>query len=522
MGGVSGIVQFRYWLAHPDKAPSDLQAQLRAASGLLTPLGGRAATALPKAGVAPFGNVFNHDRSGLPQDEESSSVCHSNPNVVIQGTNDFRGLVDPQGDFTGWYLSTDGGHSVANEGLLPPVTIDGQKVPSGGDPVDVAAPRCTLYASDLNYGLSGATGQAVSGVGVYRSTQKTLSTCPSAGTSGTLTNPSCWPTRRNIATAPAGHFFDKEWMDVGPSGSAGEVVWIAWGDLSRFDSTGTEHAGVIRAVRCDPSLAHCTNPITISTGQKIAEYPDVTIGPDGRVYVTWSQFVGRSFTAPVERGWFAVAQPGSTHFSAPRLVVPQFNRILRGHPLGSLHANDFRLIGTLFQNTVKMVSGHPRVFDAWAECRSEILGLTVCEEPQIHLTYSDDFGKTWSKPSIISEGGDNYFVSLDTDPTTGVIVAAYYTNRYDPIFHNRQDVEVVTLTDNGRVLQRLRATQVSDETEADPLLRGAFIGDYIEVSADHGIAYVGYNANERSEKLLGTGVPVPQQDNYLTPLHERV
>jgi hypothetical protein len=56
-----------------------------------------------------------------------------------------------------------------------------------------------------------------------------------------------------------------------------------------------------------------------------------------------------------------------------------------------------------------------------------------------------------------------------------------------------------------------------NESEADPILGGAFIGDYIDVDRTPGISYVAYNANYRKIKVLGEGFPVPQQDNYLTP-----
>jgi hypothetical protein len=51
-------------------------------------------------------------------------------------------------------------------------------------------------------------------------------------------------------------------------------------------------------------------------------------------------------------------------------------------------------------------------------------------------------------------------------------------------------------------------------------LQGQFIGDYIQVDAMHGQAYVAYNANRKSEKLLGQGFAIPQQDNYLVRVPE--
>jgi hypothetical protein len=64
----------------------------------------------------------------------------------------------------------------------------------------------------------------------------------------------------------------------------------------------------------------------------------------------------------------------------------------------------------------------------------------------------------------------------------------------------------------------------SNETEADPLLGGFFIGDYIEGVLIDQRFYVHFNANYRAWPLLGgflnepgqAVIPVPQQDNYLT------
>ncbi len=93
---------------------------------------------------------------------------------------------------------------------------------------------------------------------------------------------------------------------------------------------------------------------------------------------------------------------------------------------------------------------------------------------------------------------------------------AYFTSRFDPRFDNRQDVELVTLNpETLGTVDRQRLTSLSNEPEADPVLGGFFIGDYIEVFALQNRALVHYNANYRQIQLLGEGLPVPQQDNYL-------
>jgi hypothetical protein len=514
LDGPSQVVGVRAYLADPSSAPQALRSRFERDRRALLAARDRVATSTgTSTGTtydAGYGSrritLFDRDTTGLPQNEESVSSCTRRPRVLIGGTNDYRGILDPTGNFTGWYFSNDGGRHVVNEGLLPAVTTDdGTEVPSGGDPVFVAGPRCGMYAGSLNYTGDGT----VSGVGVYRSTPRTLATCPQGRDPDQLSNAACWPTRRLVDVAAPGHFIDKEWMDVGYSGSAGMVVWVAYGDLSQFNAEGNEEAGEIKAVRCSADLSDCTAPIVLSEGQTVAEYPDVTIGPDGRTYVTWGEFFGGSFTGPTQRAWVAVAEPGSTTFT--RHPVLTEHQVVRARE--TLHAAGFR-VGTMFKNTVAMVRGEPRISMIWERCLLHAVDL-VCEEPQVRLVQSSDLGATWGRQRVISAGGDNYFPTIDTDPAGDRVYAAWYTHRFDPVFHNRQDVELVRLGAYGRVRDRQRVTPVSNETEADPLLGSIFIGDYIELSANRGRVWVHFNANRRAVRFLYDGLPIPQQDNVL-------
>jgi hypothetical protein len=123
-----------------------------------------AARARERTGSGPYEGkvqrgVFNADNLGLPQNEESVNACRSNTRTVLEGTNDYRGLLDPDGNFTGWHLSRDGGRTLANEGLLPPVAVGPLMRPSGGDPV-VAIDTCatsTWSTSTTTPSTPGAT-----------------------------------------------------------------------------------------------------------------------------------------------------------------------------------------------------------------------------------------------------------------------------------------------------------------------------------------------------------------------------
>jgi hypothetical protein len=364
---------------------------------------------------------------------------------------------------------------------------------------------CTFFAASLNYDPV-AQFEHPNGIGVYRSDPTTLATCPGGA------DPSCWPTRRAVATAEPPHFLDKEWLDVGDTGD-GVHVWVVYTDfLNDANAPVGFTSASIMAVRCSHDLSSCTAPILISGADRDVQFGDVTIGPDQRTYITWSEIQGELEQTPqtfIHK--LRIAPAGGTSFGPTRVVATEPLAIPFG---GRLHANDFR-IATYPKNEVTMIADHPRIFVVWDACFARPLP-TVCEEPRIKLTFSDDDGETWSAQTILSEGGDNYFPTIAAERRGGLAVA-WYTNRFDALFHSQQDVELVWLTPFSlETLTRVRVTPVSNETQADPLLGGSFIGDYIEVATRQGTAYVHYNANYRQVPLLGRGIAIPQQDNFLT------
>ena len=507
---LSSGVASRYYLQHPDKAPEEARPgyeALQAALARTRAAGGSSTTSTTQHGVRSLVR-YTHDSDGLPQNEESVDICRSDQRVVLGGTNDYRGLLDPAQNFTGWHFSNNGGASLTSEGLLPPVTIFGKPVASGGDPVDRIGEGCRLYAASLNYDPVDPNGNP-NGIGLYRSTPATLASCGSGGT-----RPACWPTRRAVAETPKTHFFDKEWLDVGRSGSAGEVVWVSFTDFTQDANAPLGFTSArIRALRCSSDLSHCTAPQLISGTDQDTQFSDVTIGPDGRTYLSWVQVEGElEGTAQVFTVKLRVAPAGSTQFGPTRIV----HRETLAIPFdGHLHADGLR-VNTLPQSTVAMVNGRPRVLVTWAACRARVLD-TVCEEPQIKLTWSDNQGASWSPIKVVSAGGDNYFPTISDSPVDGTLALAYYTSRFDPVFHNRQDVELLTVNAaSGHVTKRQRVTPFSNEPEADPTFNdGTFIGDYFEVASVGKRALVHFNANYVSIPYLHQGLPVPQQDNFL-------
>ncbi len=520
---LSQTVQLHYYASNPAAAPASMRASL---DSLKKAKKGR------KHGSKAAQASFNFDDTGLPQNEESVGACHTDTNYVLGGTNDYRYLLDPVGNSTGWHFSTDGGKSLANEGLLPELSIDGTIVPSGGDPVDVAGSGCTFFAADLNYTLGSDYGTEPNGIGVYKSDAATLASCDPT------TQTPCWPKGKIVASAnvhgqpnpptpgsPA-HFLDKPWIDVGQSGTAGEVVWVVYSDfLSTGPGTDTlDYTASLKALRCNAALTTCTTPQTLSGADDDIQFGDVTIGPDGRTYVTWMQIIGELpgvDGSPSQPQTIViksrVAPAGSTTFGPAHIVRTVDLPISQD---GALQADSFR-ISTYPKNAVSQLDGKgrkgaagTRFFVTWEECTARVSD-TICEEPYVVLTYSDGLGETWSAPKTVSKGGVNYFPTISADPTSGKVALAWTTNRYDP-FDHRQDIDFVSF-DAAKVdtsnVQRL--TDVSNDPDADPYFVGSFIGDYIEVFAYDRTAWVHFQANYREAPLLFDGIAVNQEDNFL-------
>lgn len=501
----------RYYKTHPQQAPPQFTRRLQAAEQAARGLQAKSVTPSSAIQAPPgAGTRFNHDNFGLPQNEESITACGSNSGVVLGGTNDYRGLFDPQQNFTGWHFSTDGGATLRNEGLLPAVKVGAQAVPSGGDPVDIAGAGCALYAGSLNYDPNTLNPSAI---GVYRTTPKILASCPGGN------SPSCWPDRRAVVSSTnPNEFLDKDWIYAGGGGKAGTDVWAVYTD---FLFTQTSFTASLKAVRCNASLSKCSSPINISGNEQDVQFGDVTIGPDGRTYISWTEVRGELTGQPQTFiPHLRVAAPGSTRFGPIRTVAVETNAIPFSGDFGILNATDFR-VATYPKSDVRIVNGKPKVFMVWDACRTRVpTGGTsrpiTCEKPVIKLKTSTDFGASWSGVKILSKGGSNYFPTISSDKGGSGLAVAYYTNRFDPRFDNRQDVELLTLSpQTDQVLGRQRLTPISNEPEADPLLGGFFIGDYFEVFASKDRALVHYNANYRQTRLLESGLPVAQQDNYL-------
>jgi hypothetical protein len=514
---MSQAVSIHKWARDPASAPTrDLRARFTTV---------KRARAAVRNGQAPsadgtqavLSNIpFTGDSHGLPQNEESVTVCRNDATKVLGGTNDFRGLVLP--GFTGWHYSANGGAGLAREGGLPPLPGG---VPSQGDPVAASQPGCALYMSSLNFN------DKTSQIGLYRTAPEALTApaCTPNANGANRADPDCWLARRAIMSTNSDDvFYDKQWTDAGQSGAAGNVVWTA---ATRFSSTADAGSSRIRAVRCNRTIDACTGEIQISdpadsdfvNGNRFTQFSHVEIGDSGRTYISWVAATinpntgAQTFTVKVKS-----APPGSTAFGPSKVVATLPNAI----GFGSLLVADSFQVATVPQMTSKLISPTvERVFVSYEVCQQQKQGL--CYGPQARLSRFDVNPATGATgavaTSIVSVPGSssNYFTSVNADPFQGKLAMVYYTNRVDP-FDHRQAVELATLNLTGGVTQRQLISPVN-EPDADPFLGGIFIGDYIEVAPRNGVALTHYNANFL-KKVFQPTIPPPtpavnQQDNFL-------
>ncbi|PYU90519.1 MAG: hypothetical protein DMG25_17010 [Acidobacteria bacterium] len=243
----------------------------------------------------------------LPQNEESVDflpnelgATATGPDLVLEGSNDFRGLFGGLGSsLSGYYVHSAGTTSNCSlptfEGGMPAVSAGGEDIFAFGDPVVSADPlRHQFFYASIGIG------PAIKGINLYKTTTANLintAVCP-AGTHTDLDAAACWPTSIGIepffSPNPNSAFDDKPHMRVdealpcAPAGCTG-AQHVGGGDVyvayTLFNAFG-KHAQ-IRLVACTNSLSDCSNPETISGDDFNTQFPHISVRPDGTLSITY-------------------------------------------------------------------------------------------------------------------------------------------------------------------------------------------------------------------------------------------
>ena len=186
-----------------------------------------------------------------------------------------------------------------------------------------------------------------------------------------------------------------------------------------------------------------------------------TVGPDGTLYVIWSQDDDLMFTK---------SRDGGKTFSRARAVI---------HTAPIMYAVD----------TIDRANGFPqiaidpkssRLYATWSDYRNGDIDVFISE--------SSDGGKNWS-PAFrvnndpIHNGAEQFFQWLAVDPVDGSVNVVFYDRRGDPA-NKKQIVVLARSMDMGRSFTNYAWT--SEPFEAQP---GIFFGDYSGLAAYGGRVY---------------------------------
>lgn len=512
-----------------DKIPPQLEEKLNSRvnpvfDNIKVPLSGVAEYALDRKGLfkqyydnpvgavtssieTESGNIrFNLESGNLPQNEETISVYkspNSNSQLVVGGANDYRGFYGLISGVSGYYVSSDNGTSILREGGLPRLTgiTDDTSLSfnatSLGDPsIDIHQGDGSTYYSSLYLDFNN-----------YASVIGLAKAKPSDLTNLGKSDSQVW----NVVKVRADYnqFNDKEWVAVDNSGGGKYKgnVYITW---TAFNFDGAK----IWMARCTPKL-DCTTihdgSDPVSGTQSQTQMSKVSVDSEGRVIVTWTEYVFGSNPNPpyyTINLWYRVYTPGGKTTLAGPTIITTLNK-----PVSFSYAsqgNTFRIPANAWSE-VANVGGTPKMFVSYFDCRN---GQYLYDIPDYR--YADTCSNIDSYLTTI----DNYQtgnipgpeIGLETDstihsffPTMSINIPAKTLDiawmETEPIFkHDLYLAEQQRNLVSPTIITQPTETTYAGDPSADPNFNGYFIGDYFQIKTQPGNpnrTYSHYTANHR-------------------------
>ena len=191
-----------------------------------------------------------------------------------------------------------------------------------------------------------------------------------------------------------------------------------------------------------------------------AEGFDGAVGPDGTLYVIWSQDDELMFTSSRDGGKTFARARSIIHTAPIMFAIETLDR-----------ANGFPQIAVDPKSR--------RLYVTWSDYRHGDL--------DVFLSSSEDGGKHWTEATRVNNdplhnGADQFFQWLAVDPVDGAINVIFYDRRIDP--RNRKQIVVLARsTDQGHTFNNYAWTDEAFEAG------GVFFGDYTGLAAYAGRVY---------------------------------
>ncbi len=257
-------------------------------------------------------------------------------------------------------------------------------------------------------------------------------------------------------------FEDKPMMGIDRSDDPARRgrIYVAWTEFRRTESVILFSRSADRGKSFSPPIEISDRAGSPKDSVGADEGTDVAVGPDGTVYVVWSDSTGIRLDRSRDRG--ATFGPDVLVARTPDIVfgVPGIDRA-QGYPSLDVDARTGRL------------------YVEWADGR---LGATA-----VFLSTSDDGGATWSAPIPVSansasDARDRFFAWMAVDAATGLVVVGYYRQEPDHALRYM----LAWSADGGRTFRR----RPWSERAFQP--GGEFLGDYTGVSIHAGRAFAAW------------------------------
>jgi len=414
-----------------------------------------------------FSNVdVNPQGNSDIQGETGVAINPTNPNIIISGANDYRGEHGSPTQYV--YLSTDAG-----------ATWSDNPMPSSGGTYNGISDPSLAYD---------ANGVAYFGFGVYN----TSTGGPSAVTVQRSTDGGIdWQNPVTVFPNASGSFEDKYYVtaDASPSSSHKNNVYISWTNFSNY---GTQNQSEqIYVARSTTEGATWQAPVNLNADIGYGHLSMPTTGPNGEVYVVWSQ-LGLS-TTQIE---LAYSADGGATFTQPTSVAGVYTM-----PSALPSKGNMRMLtypSAAVDNSTGPYRG--RIYVTWAALN------TSGGFPHIYLTYSDNQGATWTAPKTVDNDftteTDKFHPWITCDPISGTMAISYYDSQNDPS-NVKTDLYVAYSSDGG---QTLHVNRISSTSTGITPAQGGYWADYTGIAAYKGKIVPCWTDQRSGSSLYNTDV----------------
>ena len=526
---VSSAAVAKYWKAHNDAAPAQLQTAL-SSFGAVAKAAPTASTTRHSAppGLVDFSALQG---TGYPQSGSSLAECTNTGNAaqyVLGSANDYAGLFGTDANVSDFSYSADG-NSFTKGGRFANVTFsDSTSVPTSGNPTVASAGSA---ANDLNClfwvgGTATSDDGTHSGVFVARTSANTLN--------GSCSGDACFPTKKLVVQSIDGTgatLHDAPDLAVGTNGST-HTRSVAVAD-TLFTATGSN----IELTLCDAGLASCGTAVVDgevpSSSGNFDQFPTVTFTPQGNVVVAWAYYnYGSGDALGMDGLAVELRDISCTPTSATAFTCGTMHTIYRDTAPMSDSTNAVKDIPFQVTESPRINQiGTSRIFATWNSCgdngaANDAFGR--CDDTKVNFSYSTDGGSTWSAPAVVASGAGHQLQPSKPQLAGSKVVVSYYSTGNALSLTGRNigyDEYLASATYSGTpAFTTSRVTTAPTWPAADWWqLAEQSIGDtqgLATTGASSSTVWADFTANYDDEPIAndiysGSIKPASQQDNYL-------